>query len=297
MKKLICTFLFVGAFIIWLFWSDYTISEQSRPIKKITEITGLHLFGLKRIYTVWKYEEIYNPKGQLIEWCTFDGDCCTSKDVYEYNTANLQTRKLSFSGNQLLHPYKIEEFLYDSLNRSTATLLYEINKIHPDTFLYDRTSYYYDSLNRKYKTIIEHFSDLYPDKNGSSTFIDYFDANNLVASTIYMFSNDTSITKNYYTKKNLIATVGGLLDDSIVYTRNSDCKIIKEQKFYKGTISSTEENWYDASGNKIKTYSDIESGSVYEYKYDSKNRLVKETRSGRFAFFFKGVVTHEYEFY
>ena len=283
-----------AAFITWLFSNDYSISDSKRPIKKITETIGLHLFGLKRIFTVTKSVELYDTRGLLVDHSYFDGEVCVSKYVYEYDDSNQQIGEVWLTGNSLT-AQRIERRLYDNQNRNTQILLYEINKVYPDTFLYERTTYYYDSLNRNHKTMIEHFSDMYPSSQYTAIFLDSFDTKNLRVSQKYI-TWDTAITNYYYdTQRNLTTESGGLLSDSTIYIRNEKGKIVKEERFKDGAKVSTKDIWYDKNGNKIKTTNSDRSS--FTYLYDNRNRLVKESLTGGILFIITPYATYEYEFY
>jgi hypothetical protein len=297
MKRKSILIIILGLFLVWLFWNDYSISDSNRPVKKITQTTGLHLFGLKRVFTVSKSIKIYNPDGLLIEWSHFDGDLCDSKYLYEYNDSDQQISEVWLTGNNLT-VQRIERRIYDNLNRNTQILLYEISKVHPDTFLYEKTTYYYDSLNRNHKTTIEHLSNMYPSSQYTAVFLDSFDTNNLRVFQKYI-AGSTSITKYYYdARRNLIAESGGLLSDSIFYTRNEQGEILKEDRFKDGTKISTKNNWYNKDGYIIKTTnSDSDYGSTFTYQYDKRNRLVKESLTGGIPLIIKPYYTYEYEFY
>ena len=300
MKPKSIVVLILGAVLAWLFSGGDAVSELDRPVKTVTETKGLYLFGLKRLVTLDKSVKRYRADGRLLEASSFDGDRCKSKYVYEYNAAGQQTTELWLTGKKLT-AQRIEKSLYDSLNRNTQKLLYEVNKMQSDTLLREKTTYAYDSLNRKYQTTIQRFRDSasVAIPSTSLVFVDRFDHRNLKVGQKYYTEGvgcPPVVSRYYYdAQRHLVARSGGLLSDSIRYTSNERGEILREDKYEKGRHLSFERNWYDKRGNVVKTKSHY--GSVFTYRYDPRNRLVRERLTGGIPLLLPSYAVYEYEFH
>lgn len=295
-KKLIWTTLLI-AFLAWNFTSDIFVVTEPRPIRKVTEITALHLFGKRRIWTLEKSEEVFNQKGQTIEQLFYDGNVCDSKYIYAYSEFDSLKRVVWLTGKNLT-PQKIEIWTFDSLNRKFQNLVYDVSKVEPDTFMSEKTTWYYDKFGREYKTVIEHFSDMYPDSEGTTIFTDIHNDRGQIVSTTMSSYGASNVTKYTYNEKgHVILKTGGLMDDSIVYVNNDKGKVLEEREVKNGLTLHCDKYWYDDKGNKVKVYLDNEGGHTYEYIFDKNNRLIKAYRPGSFLFILKPCVTYGYDYY
>ena len=147
MKKKLILAVLILAFLIWNFTADIFIATEPSPIKVVTKITGLHLFGKRRVWTFNKSEEIFNQQGRVVELLSYDGGVCDDKQIYTYNEFDSLEKSVWLTGKSLT-PQKIEIWTFDSLNRKFQNLVYGISKVKPDTFMYEKTTWYYDELGR-----------------------------------------------------------------------------------------------------------------------------------------------------
>lgn len=297
--KIIFGIAFIG-FLLWILSGDLKQKAENRPIKKITETTGLYLFGKRKIWTFSKSEKIYNQTGKLIEHLFYDGKNCDNKYLYAYTEFDSLVKSTWLTGKDLT-PQDLKIWTYDSLNRKYQNLEFEISKIELDTFLNEKTTWYHDNNGKRYKTIVEHFSNRYPTTE-VIIMTDNFDNAGLIISDTFYSANqfDTSIYITQYTYDSLhhIKTkFGGLSNDSIYYQTNNKGQIIEEKQQYGNFVRTCNKYWYDEKGNKIKTFLDIDNGHTYKYEYDDYHKLIREYRPGSFLFILSPCVIYEYEYY
>lgn len=286
-------------FVAWIWVGDNTTDTENKPIKKVTEIKGLYLFGKRKVWTIDKSEEFFNSKGQLTEHLFYNNDgTCESKYLYKYTSFDSLEKIIWLTGEHLT-PQQIEIWTYDSSKRKNKKLLYEITnaKIQPDTFLYEKEIYQYDTANRLYKTTSKSY---YSESIYIKTYTFNYEGF-IISDTFYTESKyDTSTDVTNYTYNSLghIRTeFGGLSHDSMYYQTDSKGRIIEKKEQYGNFVRTCNKYWYDERGNQIKSFLDINDGYTYEYKYDKNNRLLKEYRAGGFLFILKYCVIYKYEYY
>jgi len=296
-KKIIVGPAFI-LFLTWIFTGAIIPESENKPIRKITQTTGLYLFGLRRIWEIDRTEKWYNRKGKITEMIFYDGSTIHSKYSYRYTEFDSVAEVIWYTGEDL-SPQTIERFTFDSLRRPFREFLYDIDKKISDTTLRTLTTKYYDSQNRNFRTTIQDISKEYPASNYTLTMIDNYDENGFLISDTTR-SGDVYIATYSYDKNGFIKTkFGGMLQDSIYYKTNDKGLILEEKKMAHGDVVTCDKFEYDDRGNKISHFLDRGNGKGHTYRwiYDNHNKLVKESLSGGIPYILEAWDNYQYEYY
>jgi hypothetical protein len=287
-------------FFIWGLTGDLPKETENKPIKKITETSGLCFGGRRNVWTIRKSEQIFNPKGQLIEYNFYGRNILRSKILYTYNDFDSLIRTEHFDSTLKIE--EIETYTYNAQKKHLTDIYYKINTISGDTNITEKTTWYYDALGRRYKKRIEtdeYYVGTPHNPTHTRVKIDVFNSQGLIIRDTFYSIRDTmtstDITEYLYDEKNnRIAKFGS---DSIYYKRNEKGQITEEYLKDKDYSRIKAQYHYDERGNKIKTLLNIDDGFLYEFVYDKNNKLVKEYRPDSFLLLFQFCVIYDYEFY
>jgi hypothetical protein len=218
--------------------------------------------------------------------------------VYSYTPFDSLQQTIWLTGEQL-HGQRMDVNEYDSLHRLHHQLVYQIN-LDADTSLEEKTAYFYNQKNQPVQTVHRIFN-RQDTSVTTSVFAYCYNPQGLVATRAHTFraqyipTRTTTTQYSYDSKGHLLAKLEES-GDSIYYIRNVKGQLI-EKRHPTHPLTLTDKYWYDEWGNKIKTYLDIDEGRIYEFAYDSQNRLRKAYSPGSFLFLLKGCETYSYEFY
>jgi hypothetical protein len=287
-------------FFIWGLTGDLPKETENKPIKKVAQTHGLCFGGRRNVWTVRKFEENFNHKGQLIEYRFYSRGVLVGKTIYAYNDFDSIMRTEKFDRENKIE--EVDEYTYDTRKRHLTDIHYKINTISGDTNITEKTTWFYDALGRRYKKQVE--TDEYyvgTPHNPTHTMVktDVFNSQGLIIRDTFYSIRDTmtstDITEYLYDEKNnRIAKFGS---DSIYYKRNEKGQLIEEYLKNKDYTRIEAQYHYDERGNKIKTLLNIDDGFLYEFVYDKNNKLVKEYRPDSFLWVFQFCVIYDYEFY
>ena len=298
MRKKILLSALTAVFLLWLFSGNNDGNSSTRPVKKITKTTALLLLNRIPVWTFYKSVKEYNVKGQLVSTSYYDGQVCDSKYVYSYTPFDSLQQTIWLTGEQL-HGQRIDVNEYDRFHRLHQQLVYEIT-LDADTSLDEKTAYFYNQKSQPVQSVNRIFN-RQDTSVTTSVFAYRYTPQGLVATKTYTFRVQyipvrTTTTQYRYDAKGRLLAKLEEAGDSIYYLRNGKGQLIEERKrSYPMTL--TDKYWYDARGNQIKAYLDIDEGRIYEYVYDPQNRLRKEYSPSSFLFLLKGCKTYAYEFY
>jgi hypothetical protein len=298
MRKTILLPTLAAVFLLWLVIDNNDNNSSTRPVKKITKASALLLGGKIPIWTFGKSVAEYNVKGQLLSTSYYNSQVCDSKYVYTYTPFDSLQQTVWLTGERL-QAQRIERQVYDSLNRLHQKLVYQIN-LKADTTLEEKTIYLYNHKNQRVKSV-NHLFNTADTSVTTAVFAYHYNPQGRVVTSAFTFRalyipTSTTLTHYSYDPKGRRLTKLEEKGDSIYYIRNGKGQLIEERK-RSYPLTLTDKYWYDERGNKIKTYLDIDEGHIYEYAYDSQNRLRKAFSPGSFLFLLKGFETYTYEFY
>lgn len=297
-KKILFPALAV-VFFLCLFLGNDEGNSSTRPVRTITKTTVLRLFGKIPIWTIDKSEEQYNRNGQLVSTSYYNGQVCDSRYVYTYTKFDSLQQTVWLTGKEL-QGQRIDVNVYDSLHRLHQQVVYQINQIEADTSLEEKTAYFYNQQNQRTRTVHQIFNQQDTSVT-TSVFAYHYNPQGLVSTCAHTFRAlyipaRTTTTHYRYDLHGCMLAKLEETGDSIYYLRNRKGQLIEEcHPTYPLTL--TNKYWYDARGNKIKAYLDIDEGRVYEYDYDAQKRLRNVFNPGSLLFVLKGGETYAYEYY
>jgi YD repeat-containing protein len=285
-------------FLCWFLGSDEG-NSSTRPVKTITKITALRLFDRIPLWTFDKSVKQYNRKGQLVSSSYYNGHVCDSRYVYTYTPFDSLHQTVWLTGEEL-KAQRIDVNEYDSLHRLHQQRVYQINQIKADTFPEEQTAYFYNQHHQRTRTVHQLFNQR--DTSVTTAVFAYrYNPHGLVSTRTYTFRSlyiptKTTTTQYRYDPQGRLLARLEEDGDSIYYLRNRKGQVIEERQ-PRYPLTLTNKYWYDARGNQIKAYLDIDEGRVYDYTYDAQNRLRKVSNPGSLFFILNGGEAYAYEYY